>query len=278
MPCHRPARCGCPRCFCRTARCQAWAARSLWRGWRRSSTTGAALSMGWLHCMLGAAQGWHTLRCALLAAFRARRAVTARQYGDTGSANRCGSLASPFRLESRCAICGLTDGAVMGCQQPGGCHTNFHVLCARNIGLYLSEWAEFGAAKPGSLLGLPAWLTRSRIQGAVHVLLGLGALCRLARAHGAAVQGQQSCSRPCSPSAVQPCLTAGSSPAPSRSDPARSLPQECGAVPHLLCPAQRGAAGKSQQGCGSLGAGSQEPRPALGCFTVPLAFPGASCW
>lgn len=27
----------------------------------------------------------------------------------------------------------------MQCQQPGGCTNAFHVLCARNIGLYLSE-------------------------------------------------------------------------------------------------------------------------------------------
>ncbi|PSC71102.1 peregrin isoform X2 [Micractinium conductrix] len=39
---------------------------------------------------------------------------------------------------TRCAICGLADGAVMSCQQPGGCATAFHVLCARNIGLYLT--------------------------------------------------------------------------------------------------------------------------------------------
>lgn len=44
-----------------------------------------------------------------------------------------------YRLDGRCAICGLTDGVVMACQQPGGCHNAFHVLCARNIGLYLSE-------------------------------------------------------------------------------------------------------------------------------------------
>lgn len=46
----------------------------------------------------------------------------------------------PERWEGRCAICGLTDGAVMACQQPSGCGNAFHVLCARNIGLYLSEW------------------------------------------------------------------------------------------------------------------------------------------
>ncbi|EFN53262.1 hypothetical protein CHLNCDRAFT_58651 [Chlorella variabilis] len=40
------------------------------------------------------------------------------------------------RWEGRCAICGLTGGAVLACQQPGGCPTAFHVLCARNIGLY----------------------------------------------------------------------------------------------------------------------------------------------
>lgn len=45
----------------------------------------------------------------------------------------------PERWEGRCAICGLTDGAVMACQQPSGCGNAFHVLCARNIGLYLSE-------------------------------------------------------------------------------------------------------------------------------------------
>ncbi|KAL4435851.1 hypothetical protein ABPG77_000613 [Micractinium sp. CCAP 211/92] len=44
----------------------------------------------------------------------------------------------PERWEGRCAICGLTDGAVMACQQPSGCGNAFHVLCARNIGLYLT--------------------------------------------------------------------------------------------------------------------------------------------
>lgn len=43
----------------------------------------------------------------------------------------------------------------MGCQQPGGCHTNFHVLCARNIGLYLSEWRPgLRAPNCGSNCGL----------------------------------------------------------------------------------------------------------------------------
>ncbi|KAL4458738.1 hypothetical protein ABPG75_013603 [Micractinium tetrahymenae] len=44
----------------------------------------------------------------------------------------------PERWEGRCAICGLTDGAVMACQQPSGCANAFHVLCARNINLYLT--------------------------------------------------------------------------------------------------------------------------------------------
>jgi hypothetical protein len=50
------------------------------------------------------------------------------------------------RWDGRCAVCGLAGaGAVVACQQPGGCPVQFHVLCARNIGLHLREC-------------LPAWV------------------------------------------------------------------------------------------------------------------------
>ena len=43
-----------------------------------------------------------------------------------------------------CDICGLSgyeNGAVVNCRHPGTCQYSFHVLCARNCGLYLSELA-----------------------------------------------------------------------------------------------------------------------------------------
>lgn len=43
------------------------------------------------------------------------------------------------RWTRACDICGRTEGAVMNCQHPGTCQYAFHVLCARNCGLYLSK-------------------------------------------------------------------------------------------------------------------------------------------
>lgn len=41
------------------------------------------------------------------------------------------------RLSTPCVLCGLKDGAVVHCPEPG-CLATFHVLCARNCGLYLT--------------------------------------------------------------------------------------------------------------------------------------------
>ncbi len=45
----------------------------------------------------------------------------------------------PDRVGVPCAICHLSQGAVAKCCQ-SGCPHAFHPLCARNCGLYLSEW------------------------------------------------------------------------------------------------------------------------------------------
>ena len=41
------------------------------------------------------------------------------------------------RFKTECDICGLTDGAIVPCSRPS-CPYVFHVLCARNCGLYLT--------------------------------------------------------------------------------------------------------------------------------------------
>ena len=43
------------------------------------------------------------------------------------------------RWSTACDICGKVDGAVINCKHPGTCQYNFHVMCARNCGLYLSK-------------------------------------------------------------------------------------------------------------------------------------------
>jgi len=43
------------------------------------------------------------------------------------------------RWTTACDICGKVDGAVINCKHPGTCQYNFHVMCARNCGLYLSK-------------------------------------------------------------------------------------------------------------------------------------------
>ncbi len=40
-------------------------------------------------------------------------------------------------MSTPCVLCGLKDGAVVHCPEPG-CLATFHVLCARNCGLYLT--------------------------------------------------------------------------------------------------------------------------------------------
>lgn len=50
------------------------------------------------------------------------------------------------RWTTPCDICGKADGAVINCKHPGTCQYAFHVLCARNCGLYLSEFGQFGLA------------------------------------------------------------------------------------------------------------------------------------
>lgn len=42
------------------------------------------------------------------------------------------------RWTTACDICGKIDGAVVTCKHPGPCQYSFHVLCARNCGLYLT--------------------------------------------------------------------------------------------------------------------------------------------
>jgi hypothetical protein len=44
------------------------------------------------------------------------------------------------RWTTACDICGKVDGAVINCKHPGTCQYNFHVMCARNCGLYLSKF------------------------------------------------------------------------------------------------------------------------------------------
>ena len=44
----------------------------------------------------------------------------------------------PKRWTTQCDICGKVDGAVINCKHPGSCSYAFHVLCARNCGLYLT--------------------------------------------------------------------------------------------------------------------------------------------
>ncbi len=44
------------------------------------------------------------------------------------------------RWTTACDICGKVDGAVINCKHPGTCQYNFHVMCARNCGLYLSKY------------------------------------------------------------------------------------------------------------------------------------------
>lgn len=47
------------------------------------------------------------------------------------------------RWTTACDICGKVDGAVINCKHPGTCQYNFHVMCARNCGLYLTVRPDF---------------------------------------------------------------------------------------------------------------------------------------
>ena len=49
----------------------------------------------------------------------------------------------PKRWTTACDICGRMEGAVINCKHPGTCHYNFHVMCARNCGLYLCVRPDF---------------------------------------------------------------------------------------------------------------------------------------
>jgi hypothetical protein len=48
------------------------------------------------------------------------------------------------RWEALCDICGLPEGAAVNCRHPGTCAFSFHVLCARNCGLYLPVRLDVG--------------------------------------------------------------------------------------------------------------------------------------
>ena len=144
----------------------------------------------------------------------------------------------PYRLESRCAICGLTDGAVMGCQQPGGCHTNFHVLCARNIGLYLSEHSPKGF--PSHACNRTA-----------------GLMCREPRP-----DALQCSTRPAPPARLTPCACPTicwpsltimlSRTAPQPSGPTRRARARCSTAFTARCTARRSRQGQQRQGARGL--------------------------
>ena len=46
-----------------------------------------------------------------------------------------------IRFKTECDLCGKTEGAVVACGH-SSCPYSFHVMCARNCGLYLSTWDE----------------------------------------------------------------------------------------------------------------------------------------
>jgi hypothetical protein len=77
--------------------------------------------------------------------------------------------ATTRRWNERCAICGLVDGAVMACQQPGGCSNTFHVLCARNIGLHLGGLPLLAAGSLACRTGC-CWVRRFGALGAMALL------------------------------------------------------------------------------------------------------------
>lgn len=184
--CCRPAHCGCLRPSLRLGRWLGWGAKSMWGDSRRSDRRGATRGGLWRRAG----------RPPAAACCRAPAAVHVQPHKGLVPEPRlcimspswwsrcplisvCAALirchlprparATTRRWNERCAICGLVDGAVMACQQPGGCSNTFHVLCARNIGLHLGGWPLLAAGSLACRTGC-CWVRRFGALGAMALL------------------------------------------------------------------------------------------------------------